>query len=267
MKHSIDIHSLYTELKPLDTLEWSDLIITKEVVDVLDKFSNWLIERKKHNSGEIPGTESFNGLRAIFYGPAGTGKKSAVNILGNVTGYRIFRINISHVFSKYIGETEKNLSRLFKAAEESNAILFFDEADALFGKRTEVKDSHDKYANQKLSLLFRLISSTSAVVIMVFNNQLNLDFLFFKHFDVKLEFKFPDAYHRLLLWKKYLPLSGILEEEINIDDLALRYELTGGSIVNAINNAFENQPESVNKDNLLDAVRKEIAIQNVRLQH
>ena len=125
------------------------------------------------------------GYRALFHGPPGTGKTLTATLLGKHTGRPVFRIDLSRVVSKYIGETEKNLSRLFDKAEHKDWILFFDEADALFGKRTEIRDAHDKYANQEVAYLLQRIESYAGLVILATNQRGNIDEAFLRRFQAR----------------------------------------------------------------------------------
>lgn len=171
------------------------------------------------------------GYRVLFYGPPGTGKTLTANVLGNETQKDVYKIDLSMVVSKYIGETEKNLELLFARAEDKNWILFFDEADALFGKRTGVRDAHDKYANQEVSYLLQRIEEFNGLVILSTNMKNNIDDAFIRRFNDIVKFTIPNEDERKEIWQKSFP------EEADFDDIpeqVKKYELTGGNIINVI---------------------------------
>jgi len=179
------------------------------------------------------------GLSALFAGPSGTGKTMAAEIIANELELNLYRIDLSAVVSKYIGETEKNLKRVFDAAEGGNDILLFDEADALFGKRSETKDAHDRYANIEVSYLLQKIEAYGGVAILTSNLRKNLDEAFMRRLHFTIEFPFPDEKARLQIWQKVLPDQAPVGEDIDLDDLAIRFKFSGGSIRNVwVNAAF-----------------------------
>lgn len=176
------------------------------------------------------------GYRALFHGPPGTGKTLTAMIIGKNTCRDVFRIDLSMVVSKFIGETEKNLSQLFERARNKNWILFFDEADALFGKRTNVRDAHDKYANQEVAYLLQRIENHNGLVILASNFKSNIDEAFIRRFQSVIYFPLPTPAERLQLWKKTLPSTvGLkLPSEADLSSLARKYEITGAGIVNVV---------------------------------
>jgi SpoVK/Ycf46/Vps4 family AAA+-type ATPase len=149
----------------------------------------------------------------------------------------LFRIDLARVVSKYIGETEKNLERVFAEAERSNAILFFDEADALFGKRTEVSDAHDRYANIETSYLLQRMEAYDGVVILASNLRENMDDAFLRRIRFFIEFPFPDAQGRREIWQTHLPAAAPVSEDVDVDVLAERLSVAGGTIKNIVLNA------------------------------
>ena len=201
------------------------------------------------------------GYRVLFHGPPGTGKTLTACLLGKYTNRNVYRIDLSVVVSKYIGETEKNLSRLFDKADKKEWILFFDEADALFGKRTNVSDSHDKYANQEVSYLLQRIESHEGLIILASNMKSNLDTSFIRRFNSIIEFDNPDAEKRLNLWKNYLPDFGEYMSDVNLEEIARKYNLTGANIVNIIQFAglrtLEKNSNIISSDDLLLGIRRE----------
>ena len=171
------------------------------------------------------------GYRVLFYGPPGTGKTLTANVLGNETQKDVYKIDLSMVVSKYIGETEKNLELLFARAEDKNWILFFDEADALFGKRTGVRDAHDKYANQEVSYLLQRIEEFNGLVILSTNMKNNIDDAFIRRFNDIVKFTIPNEDERKEIWEKSFPEESDFD---NIPEQVKKYELTGGNIINVI---------------------------------
>jgi hypothetical protein len=174
------------------------------------------------------------GYRALFHGPPGTGKTLTAALLGKLTGRDVYRIDLSMIISKFIGETEKNLAQLFDRAENKDWILFFDEADALFGKRTGVRDAHDRYANQEVSYLLQRVETFGGLVILASNFKANIDEAFIRRFQSIIHFPMPRASERLRLWQQSLPPNVALATDVNLKLLAEKYELTGASIVNIV---------------------------------
>ena len=177
------------------------------------------------------------GLCVLFFGLSGTGKTLAVEVMARELQLEAFKIDLSTVVSKYIGETEKNLSKVFQEAETSNAILFFDEADALFGKRSEVKDAHDRYANIEINYLLQRMEEFDGLVILATNLRKNIDEAFFRRMHFAVEFPTPDEIHRYRIWKQHLPESAPVADDIDFDFLSRRINLAGGNIKNVVVNA------------------------------
>jgi len=230
--------SLSFPATPVDTkLEWEEVILEeptrKQVLEIL----SWL----KHGSTLINewgmGKRIMPGYRCLFYGPSGTGKTLTAGMIGKITGREVYKIDLSMVVSKYIGETEKNLARIFDKAENKGWILFFDEADALFGKRTEVRDAHDKYANQEVSYLLQRVEDYDGIAILSTNFKSNIDDAFLRRFQSVIHFPMPKSEQRLQLWKNAIPSSAKLSKEVNLNQIANNYEITGGSIMNVIRHA------------------------------
>jgi SpoVK/Ycf46/Vps4 family AAA+-type ATPase len=179
------------------------------------------------------------GLSILFAGPPGTGKTMAADVLAHALGLDLYKIDLSTVVSKYIGETEKNLARIFDEARTSNAILFFDEADALFGKRTQVRDAHDRYANVEISYLLQKMEEYEGVVVLATNLRKNLDDAFMRRLHVTVEFPMPDAADRRRIWEQIWPAATPRDPNLDLELLARRIEVAGGSIRNiALAGAF-----------------------------
>jgi len=242
-------------------LEWKDLILNEKTTNQIAEIEIWL----KHNDTLLNewGMKSRikSGFRVLFSGPPGTGKTLTASLLGKYTKRDVFRIDLSLVVSKYIGETEKNLSKLFDRAENKDWILFFDEADALFGKRTGVRDAHDKYANQEVSYLLQRIESHSGLVVLATNMKNNIDSAFTRRFNAIIEFEIPSPLERLILWKNNIPTKIKLSPEINLEEIAQKFEVNGANIVNIIHYAclktIENNSRTISYSDLLNGIQKE----------
>jgi SpoVK/Ycf46/Vps4 family AAA+-type ATPase len=174
------------------------------------------------------------GLSVLFSGPSGTGKTMAAEVLARELSLHLFQIDLSTVVSKYIGETERNLSVIFREAELSQCLLFFDEADALFGKRTEVKDAHDRYANIEVNYLLQRIEQYQGLVVLATNFQKNLDDAFLRRLHYVVEFPFPDEHAREEIWKLHFPSKAPRDPDLDFRFLASQFKLSGGSIRNVV---------------------------------
>jgi hypothetical protein len=202
-----------------------------------------------------------NGITMLFAGPPGTGKTMAADAIAGDLGLDLFKIDLSCIVSKYIGETEKNLERIFSEAQSSNAILFFDEADAIFGKRSEVKDAHDRYANIEISYLLQRMESYDGVTILATNLRANLDEAFTRRLQFAVDFPFPEEEYRLRIWQTLFPPDVPRAPGLDFDRLARRFKLAGGNIRNIIVNACflaAADDESVSMAHLSHAVRREL---------
>ena len=201
------------------------------------------------------------GTHVLFAGPSGTGKTMAAEIMAGELGLDVLRIDLARVVSKYIGETEKNLDRIFSEAQHANAILFFDEADALFGKRSEVKDSHDRYANLEISYLLQKMEQYEGIAILATNLRQNLDEAFVRRLAFIVQFPFPDETQRRRLWAGVWPEAVPLAGDVDLDELARQFKLSGGTIRNvALAAAFlaAEDGRPVGRDHVLRAVQREL---------
>ena len=224
-----------TFAKRLNTqLTWDDLILSSAILDEIRLIKTWIEKRDQLLEIKTLSKRIKPGFTALFTGPSGTGKTLTANLLGKETGLKVYKIDLSQVVSEYIGETEKNLSKLFEAAENKNWILFFDEADAIFGKRTEVKDSHSQYANQEVSYLLQKIEEYSGLVIFSLSENA-VDESFLNRVQFVVEFPRPGTEERLKLWKQLFSGEMKLEASCNLDMIAQKYELTP----QAMNNVFQ----------------------------
>jgi ATP-dependent 26S proteasome regulatory subunit len=218
---------------------WDDIVLPPDVLQQLRELAAQVAHRPHVYEGW--GFDALlsrgRGITALFSGSSGTGKTMAAEVLAHDLSLDLFRVDLSGVVSKYIGETEKNLRRLFDASEQSGAILFFDEADALFGRRSEVKDSHDRYANIEVNYLLQRMESYRGLAILATNMKSMLDQAFLRRLRFLVDFPFPDSPLRQQIWRRAFPPRAALE---GIDFAALsRLEVPGGNIKNiALNAAF-----------------------------
>ncbi len=231
------LDTLAQRLDPKAT--WDDLVLPDEETNLLHQIADQVMQRSK-----VYGTWGFAqkmnrglGINALFAGESGTGKTMAAEVIAKALRLNLYRIDLSAVVSKYIGETEKNLRRLFDAAEDGGAILFFDEADALFGKRSEVKDSHDRYANIEINYLLQRMESYRGLAVLATNMKSALDTAFMRRLRFIVNFPFPGLTERKRMWQQVFP-ANTPTDGLDYDRLA-RFNLTGGSIHNvALNAAF-----------------------------
>lgn len=243
------------------TRSWEDLVLDNKTMKQIDDIKLWIDNGNRlldewNLRGKIK-----NGYRALFYGTPGTGKTFTATLLGKVTGRDVYCVDLSMVVSKYVGETEKNLSNVFDVAEGKNWILFFDEADALFGKRTGVKDSHDRYANQEVAYLLQRVENYDGLVILSTNQKTNIDDAFARRFQSAIRFSMPNAEERKKLWMATFSEKSYFEEKIDIDDIASRYEIAGGAILNVVQYcslmAISRNDTCIRYDDLIEGIRRE----------
>lgn len=215
-------------------LEWHDLILPDEVMSQVSHITAWLEHNERILNDWDLKRHIKPGYRSLFHGPPGTGKTLTATLLGKKTDRDVYRIDLSMLVSKYIGETEKNLSSVFDQAERQRWILFFDEADALFGKRTQATTSNDRHANREISYLLQRVETFPGVVILATNLHGNIDDAFARRFQSMVYFPMPDANARLKLWQGIIGDKLPLEEDVDLETVAEKYELSGGSIINAV---------------------------------
>lgn len=242
-------------------LEWQDLILPQTTDLAIQDILRWIEFHPKLGEWEMA-RHLKPGYRALFYGPPGTGKSLTASLLGKQAGRDVYRIDLSRVVSKYIGETEKNLARLFDKAENKDWILFFDEADALFGKRTEIRDAHDKYANQEIAYLLQRIETYNGLIILASNQKSNIDEAFSRRFHNIVHFPMPKPEERLILWRKTLPKQIQLAEDVDLHQIAARFELSGAAIVNIVHycaiDYLARKQRNLNLSQLELAIRREL---------
>ena len=214
---------------------WDDLILPERSSEVLRSISAYVRHRDLVLSewGYERTVARNQVVKTLFAGDSGTGKTMAAQVLATDLGQEIFRIDLATVVSKYIGETEKNLDRIFAAADGSNAILFFDEADALFGKRSDVQDAHDRYANLEVAYLLQRMESYAGAVVLATNYRQNIDEAFLRRLDFVVDFPFPEPADRERIWRLLLPQKAPLADDVDLVFLAHQFKLAGGNIRNA----------------------------------
>jgi SpoVK/Ycf46/Vps4 family AAA+-type ATPase len=243
-------------------MAWSDLVLPAATIDQLEEIKRWI----EYGDVLLRDWDMRNMLRpgftCLFHGPSGTGKTLAASLLGKHCGCEIYKIDLSLIVSKYVGETEKNLARVFDLAEHRRWILFFDEADALFGKRTHVDDAHDRYANQEVSFLLQRIEEFDGVVILATNLKTNMDDAFLRRFQAVIQFPTPRPSERLRLWREALPRKAELDARVDLEQLSERFEITGGAIVNVVRHAalqaVSRRSQTILLADLEEGVRREL---------
>ena len=243
-------------------MEWEELVLSSTTLDQIKELRAWIRHGPTLMGDWGLARRLVPGYKCLFYGPPGTGKTITATLLGKRVGRDVYRIALSTVVSKYIGETEKNLERIFERAENMDCILFFDEADALFGKRTSVSDAHDRYANQEVSYLLQRIEDFSGIVILASNFRSNLDEAFMRRFQAVVHFPMPSAAERKRLWAGALPTSADLEGPDLLDEISSKYELSGGAILNVVRYAslmaIEENSKVIRRGELLKGIRREL---------
>ena len=215
-------------------MEWDDLVLPARTHEQIDEIKTWVKHSPTLMNDWGMSKRLKPGFKSLFYGPSGTGKTLTACLLGKQCDMDVYRIDLSMMISKYIGETEKNLSKIFDLAEHKNWILFFDEAEALFGKRTGISDAHDKYANQEVSYLLQRIEDFNGLVVLATNLKSNIDDAFTRRFQSVIYFPVPAPEQRFQLWTNAFPAVAKVDERINLRQIASRYELTGGTIMNVM---------------------------------
>lgn len=241
---------------------WDDLVLHPFTAEQIEDIKRWLhyhhiLEADPNLSRKIS-----VGFRILFYGSPGTGKTLTATLMGKEFKREVYRIDLSQIVSKYIGETEKNLSKIFDRAQNKDWILFFDEADALFGKRTSVQSAHDKYANQETAFLLQRIEDFPGLIILASNFKSNIDEAFLRRFHAIIHFPMPNAQERLKLWEQSLPGAIQYNEELQLAKLAADYEISGAAIINVMQyaclRALARENKTLHHQDLLEGIKREI---------
>ncbi|NQZ11841.1 MAG: ATP-binding protein, partial [Algicola sp.] len=258
----IDYSSTFPAKLITSALGWQDLVLANEVMAEVNKISTWI----QHSDTILQkwGLQKTlkPGYRSLFYGPPGTGKTLTATLIGDQLGLDVYRIDLSSMVSKYIGETEKNLANLFDQAQSKRWILFFDEADALFGTRSQGSSANDRHANQQVAYLLQRIEDFPGIVILATNLRANIDEAFSRRFQSLIYFPMPDAQQRLLLWQSILNGHCELASGQDLSDIAEKYELSGGAITNVVRYAaicaIEADSDTISYQDLRKGVGKEL---------
>ncbi|MFD2914148.1 ATP-binding protein [Psychroserpens luteus] len=260
---NIKAHPGFRATKLSTLQDWDDLVVSHDTHESIKELKLYL-----NHSQDLKTDYKFNkhmpkGHRVLFAGPHGTGKTMTATLLGKSANRDVYRVDLSLVISNFIGETEKNLDRLFKQAESQNWILFFDEADALFGKRTNVKDAHDRYANQEVSYLLQRIEDFDGLIILSTDLAKNIDAAFVRRFQSIITFHMPDTEERLQLWKQRITNDFTYHENLDLENLAYEYELTPEAITNILQNSMlkslDRGEKVIQLNDLHNGIKKEFA--------
>ncbi len=243
-------------------MDKSDLVLHPFTEEQIEDIRRWLHFHPQLAADTNLSRKLNAGYRVLFYGPSGTGKTLTATLLGKEFGKDVYRIDLSQIVSKYIGETEKNLGKIFDRAEHKDWILFFDEADALFGKRTNVQSSHDKFANQEVSFLLQRIEDFPGLMILASNLKSNIDDAFLRRFHSIVYFPMPNAQERLKLWKYSMPSSISSGPDVSLQAIAETYEISGASIINVIQyaslKALSRDQKLLLQQDLIDGITREL---------
>jgi SpoVK/Ycf46/Vps4 family AAA+-type ATPase len=242
---------------------WEDLVLPQRVLQQLQEVEAGVrLRHQVHARWGFGGKlGSQTGASVLFSGVSGTGKTMAAGVVARSLGLELYKIDLSCVVSKYIGETERNLARIFDEAERSSAVLFFDEADALFGKRSEVKDAHDRYANIEVAYLLQRMEQFSGLAVLATNLSRNMDEAFVRRLQHVIEFPFPDVVHRERLWRSMFPETAPQSDDLDFDFLARQFEFSGGNIRNVVVAAAflaADCGQAIGMDHLVQAIGREM---------
>jgi AAA+ superfamily predicted ATPase len=251
-------------------LNWDDIVLDDIVMEQVSEINTWLEHSETLLNHWGLQSKIKPGYRALFYGPPGTGKSLTATLLGKATNREVYRVDLSMIVSKYIGETEKNLSKVFDIARDKDWILFFDEADALFGKRTAANSSNDRHANQQTAHLLQQIEDFPGVVILASNLRANMDDAFTRRFQAIIHFNMPSVEERYQLWQNAFSANCTLSPDIDLYQIAEDYELAGGAIINVLRYcalaAIRRNDTVVTKNELLTGIKREFKKDNKTLQ-
>lgn len=232
-KYKAEFNADFPAQEITTNLKWDDLIVSPKVQQQLEEILKWHSYREVFHKNEYYSKWIKKGYRSLFFGPPGTGKTLAVSLIGKKLNLPVYRVDLSMIVSKYIGETIKNLEKVFARAEYNQWILFFDEADAIFGSRSQQQTANDRHANQEVAYLLQRIETYPELIILATNLQHNLDEAFIRRFQSMVHFKTPDIPQRITLWK------AIFHENLGLSDAyiklkAEKHALTGGMLINIL---------------------------------
>ncbi|HTN87859.1 MAG TPA: ATP-binding protein, partial [Sorangium sp.] len=243
-------------------VSWDDLVLPPDRLSQLREAIGRLLHQPRviEEWGFLGARPGAHGVRALFVGPPGTGKTLSAEVMAGALGTDLLVVDISRVVSKWIGETEKNLAAVFDVAERARAVLFFDEADALFGKRTEVSDAHDRYANLETAYLLARLERFEGLVILASNFRQNIDAAFLRRLEFVIEFEEPDLAERERLWSRHVPPGAPLAPDVHLGELSALYPITGGLIRNAAAAAgflAAGEGTAITRRHFIHAIRRE----------
>ncbi len=242
-------------------MNWDDAVLSPQTLRQIEVIATWLQHNHELMNDDNLSRKLKPGYRVLFYGSSGTGKTLTASLLGKQFQKEVYRIDLSQVVSKYIGETEKNLEKVFSKAENKNWILFFDEADALFGKRTSIQNSHDRFANQEISYLLQRVEDFPGLIILASNFKSNIDAAFIRRFHQIIYFHPPDNSERLILWQKAIPSMLMLHPETDLTEIARQYEVTGAAILNVMQyaslQAIKRKDHLIYAKDLVEGIQRE----------
>lgn len=244
-------------------MDWEDLVLSPVTRRQVEEVKIWVRQRNRLMNEFGMRKRLKPGYKILFYGPPGTGKTLTAQLLGKYIEKEVFRIDLSSIVSKYVGETEKNLSKVFDKADHSDWILFFDEADALFGSRTKVSSSNDRYANQEVSYLLQRIEDFEGIVILASNMKNNIDDAFMRRFSSVVHFPFPKSEERQLLWEKALPEKIVFSGGFDFRKMTDKYEISGANITNIVAwcslMALEKEDYTITEAMIREGIARELA--------
>lgn len=266
-------HPSYSEdfpaLRITTEMDWEDIVVNRKTAESLQEIQEWVAHGDVLMGDLGLGRMLKPGYKSLFYGPPGTGKTMTAALLGKSTGKPVYKLDLSMVVSKYIGETEKNLAKVFDQAEKHDWILFFDEADSLFGKRTEVNSANDRYGNQEIGYLLQRIEDFPGVIILASNLKDNIDDAFTRRFQSMVEFRMPGIEERAKLWNQSFSDKLPLDPDVNIKRIAGKYTLSGGLIMNVVRKAtlraVTRGHQAISQKDLEQAIQQELQKEGIIL--
>ncbi|TMM58006.1 ATP-binding protein [Maribacter algarum] len=266
-KEASPVYSVEFPARKISTsMDWDDLVLHPQSNEQINDIQIWMSHHQKVLKDPTFGRRIKPGYRVLFYGNAGTGKTLTATLLGKKFNIPVYRIDLSQVVSKYIGETEKHIEQVFTRAERKNWVLFFDEADALFGKRTSVQSSNDKFANQEVSYLLQRIEDFNGLLILASNFKNNIDDAFLRRFHNVIHFPLPGVKERYKLWIQSMPSGMKAKKDIDWKQIAEKYEITGAEIVNVMYysalKAYSRKNSILLKDDIYEGIKKELKKQD-----
>ncbi len=250
-------------------LEWEDIVLSRNTAEYLQEIRDWIAQGHVLMDDLGLGKMLKPGYKSLFYGPPGTGKTMTAALLGKSTNKQVYKIDLSMVVSKYIGETEKNLAKVFDQAAKRDWILFFDEADSLFGKRTQMNSANDRYGNQEIGYLLQRIEDFPGVVILASNLKDNIDEAFTRRFQSMVAFSMPGVEERYTLWEQSFSTKLPLDATVDLWTIAEKYELSGGVMINVVRKAtlraVTRQQKTISQKELETAIHQELQKEGIIL--